>query len=371
MRARLLPASGPIRVARARTATIARAVRRTVRLAAFANRRGEADSAIGQSACSGDSIILKTKCDRCGSENPEAPLFCATCGASLEGGPLTALVCPRCEHANVLNSAYCNRCGSPLSRPSQAAVASEPASTTGGPPTPFSIKAPARFWARAVDQWDSYGNIKYLLVGFVGLVLFVSVLSALSKSTEDSASSSNRAPTSQASPGKPAATPSAVKSEPSTSAEILAKAKELWQGAITEANLRDAKDYLELIRKEDKEYREAQKLKANVEKQLLRLRSSQAELLRTSLSEQLRSLMEIANPHYNFIKAKVTKSGKGYAIWATHEFFNQYSFSAGDEARLVREWMVQRRNELDKAKIVKVGVMGEGPYSSLCWLEVN
>jgi hypothetical protein len=68
--------------------------------------------------------------------------------------------------------------------------------------------------------------------------------------------------------------------------------------------------------------------------------------------------------HLNFIESKLTKTKKGYALWATHDFFSQYSLSAGSDAPVIQAWIVQNYGDLKKAGIVRVGLMGKGEYAS-------
>lgn len=67
----------------------------------------------------------------------------------------------------------------------------------------------------------------------------------------------------------------------------------------------------------------------------------------------------------------VGKDRGGYALWATHEFFTQYSFSSGDDASLVQEWIVRNRDRLGDAEIVRVGLMGQGEFASWCYFDVK
>lgn len=77
------------------------------------------------------------------------------------------------------------------------------------------------------------------------------------------------------------------------------------------------------------------------------------------------------NPHLNYVDVKIQKSGKGFAIYATHEYFTQYTMSAGPDARLCEEFVQLVREELAAAKVVRVGFWGKGPYSSGCWLDLQ
>ena len=76
------------------------------------------------------------------------------------------------------------------------------------------------------------------------------------------------------------------------------------------------------------------------------------------------------NPHLNYVDVKIQKSGKGFAIYATHDYFTQYTMSAGPDAQLCHEFVQLTREELAAAKVVRVGFWGKGPYSRGCWLDV-
>lgn len=76
------------------------------------------------------------------------------------------------------------------------------------------------------------------------------------------------------------------------------------------------------------------------------------------------------NPQLNYVDVKIQKAGKGYAIFATHEYFTRYTMSAGPDAEVCEEFIQLTREELRAANIVRVGYWGRGPYSSGVWLDV-
>jgi hypothetical protein len=92
---------------------------------------------------------------------------------------------------------------------------------------------------------------------------------------------------------------------------------------------------------------------------------------RQRLKEYFRSTIAAARPQLNYIGSEITEMNSGYALWAIHEVFSRDSFSRGDDAKIVSAWMAQNRIELQKANIVRVGLMGRGPSSSFCWLELK
>jgi len=92
---------------------------------------------------------------------------------------------------------------------------------------------------------------------------------------------------------------------------------------------------------------------------------------RERLREYFRSMMATAKPQLKYIGSEITEMNSGYALWATNEIFSRDSFSKGDDAKLVSAWIAQNRTDLQKANIVRVGLMGKGPSSSFCWLDLK
>lgn len=93
--------------------------------------------------------------------------------------------------------------------------------------------------------------------------------------------------------------------------------------------------------------------------------------LRELLASRYCALIQAENSHLNYIGTKITASKGGYAIWATHEFFTQYAFSTGDEGPSTQRFIQNNYEALKKAKVVRVGLMGSGPYSSYCYFNVD
>ncbi|MGI8784915.1 MAG: hypothetical protein ACR2L2_14835 [Acidobacteriota bacterium] len=91
--------------------------------------------------------------------------------------------------------------------------------------------------------------------------------------------------------------------------------------------------------------------------------------LRETLRQEYEAVVARANPHMNFIKVKVAKSGKGYALWAVHSYFTSRSFALGDDAKVIWSWIAENRAALDRAGFLKVGLMGED-YGS-CWYDLK
>lgn len=157
--------------------------------------------------------------------------------------------------------------------------------------------------------------------------------------------------------------------------------------------LKEAERYLGGVQVSDPKYSEAQselkKLKAEALRKINeeeRIRT--AEAAKNRQEEQKRKLAQVpemrkqlegsfrdcvagANTHLNFIGSRITKVKGGYAIWATHEFFTRYSFSAGNDADIVQAWINRNRQDLKDCNIVRVGLMGTGPFSSYTYFDLN
>lgn len=151
-----------------------------------------------------------------------------------------------------------------------------------------------------------------------------------------------------------------------TNAERLANAKNLTKEYeyATESDLNEAKLYLDQIPKSAPEYKEAKVLLTRMASQIKEQEEAEKSALRERLKNEYRDLVARENSHLNFIESKLTKMKKGYALWATHEFFTQYSLSAGSDARVIQAWIVENYEDLKKAGIVRVGLMGKGEYGT-------
>lgn len=93
--------------------------------------------------------------------------------------------------------------------------------------------------------------------------------------------------------------------------------------------------------------------------------------LRQELAGDYLTVISIANPHLNFIKQKTTKIKGGYALWLVHDYFTQSSFSIGDDGKLVSAWIDQNRRDLNKAGVVRVGLMNTSGYLGSCWFDLK
>ena len=85
------------------------------------------------------------------------------------------------------------------------------------------------------------------------------------------------------------------------------------------------------------------------------------------LKDELLKVCELAAPHYNFIKAQQ----RGNGLFCVHDFYNQYSLSAGNDAKLIGAFVSEWSQELRHLKIKRVGVYGTGEYASGQWFNVD
>jgi len=141
--------------------------------------------------------------------------------------------------------------------------------------------------------------------------------------------------------------------------------------AIRENRFADALEQLELIPKDAPEYKKAQTLVAAAQKGLAQQRKNEAPTTRERLRRDYQELLTQANPQLNFIQSKFTKMKGGYALWAVHDYFSQYTFSIGPDAKIVQKWIEDNRMELVNAEIVRVGVMGRGGFASWAYFDVR
>ena len=94
--------------------------------------------------------------------------------------------------------------------------------------------------------------------------------------------------------------------------------------------------------------------------------------LRETLSAEYHTLIAEQYSHLNAVGSKTTKTKRGYGLWATHEFFGRYTFSAGRQAHIIDQWVFANRIRLQQAEINQVGVMSsDRPFGdSSCWFDV-
>lgn len=157
-----------------------------------------------------------------------------------------------------------------------------------------------------------------------------------------------------------------VKAEPTTHDHL-----ERAQGLLKTKDYKAVLHELTFIVKGAPEFAEAKQLEAAALKGIQAEKIEQAPKLRQTLRYEYQVLISTANPHLNFIDTKLTKVKGGYALWATHEYFSQFTFSIGGNGPLVSKWIDENHNTLSDAEIVRVGVMGRGSYAGSVWFDVR
>jgi hypothetical protein len=90
-----------------------------------------------------------------------------------------------------------------------------------------------------------------------------------------------------------------------------------------------------------------------------------------TLIESYGEVLRDAFPLHNGIKVKIRKVKGGVGLFGFHDFFNQYEFSYGSSGPTVGRWIIAHKQELDASHVIRVGVYGEGPYSSGVWYPVK
>ena len=150
------------------------------------------------------------------------------------------------------------------------------------------------------------------------------------------------------------------------------------QTSIKIGDFDTAKIQIEFITPKDPEYAEAQRLKPIIQKgvavQAQKRRETERQRLpnlRETLRLEYEQVIADANPHLNFIGSKITTVKGGYALWATHEYFSQYTFTIGNDAKVVQAWITSNEARLKEAGIVRVGVMGRGSYASWGYFDLR
>lgn len=197
---------------------------------------------------------------------------------------------------------------------------------------------------------------------FVPILLCIMVSACSQAVTPRTGNSAAQAPPSLS----PTTSPAVV-----TSAERLKRARE----AISVKSFSLARLQLSFIPTTAPEYSEAQKMMPSILKAIEAedRETERARLL--GLHEELRleyeRLMVSVNPHLNYIDSKLTKTKGGYALWATHEYFSQYTFTIGDDGPAVEKWINTNHSRLNDAGIVRVGVKGRGSYATWNYFDVR
>lgn len=151
----------------------------------------------------------------------------------------------------------------------------------------------------------------------------------------------------------------------------LEQGRQIMERYTAWRDLLKAKETLSEIPAGAPEYTEAKRLLDQLEPRIRKAEAVEAPQLRERLAESYRKTIATSNSHLNFITKKITKVKEGYAIWAVHDFFSQFTLSAGGDAQVVTTWIIANYDELQQAQIKQVGFWGSGPFGSRCWLPVS
>jgi hypothetical protein len=178
----------------------------------------------------------------------------------------------------------------------------------------------------------------------------------------------NTAHTSQSPSLRPSA--ATVQTMVETPAEKLTRARAYLESPLTRQSISNAKSILDRIPSSAAEYREGRKLLKEAEAKLQADEAQEAPRIREQLKDDYQKLLSDANPHLNYITAGLTKYKHGFALWGMHEYFSEYTFSIGDDAKVVSAWISTNRSELQKAGILRVGVKSKEGWGGSCWFEV-
>lgn len=175
-------------------------------------------------------------------------------------------------------------------------------------------------------------------------------------------------------PSQPADTASSPTTD-LTPAESLRRAKSYLQPPVTRESIRAAQTALRSIPSTAAEYKEAQKLLARTDIDLeaseAKAKAEEVKALREKLQVDYEKLLADANPHLNYITTRLNKHKNGFILWGVHTYFNQYSFSIGDDAKVVSDWISRNHSDLNKAGILRVGVTSSESWGGGCWFEVK
>lgn len=85
------------------------------------------------------------------------------------------------------------------------------------------------------------------------------------------------------------------------------------------------------------------------------------------LRPKLLVICQAMNRQYNHIEVRQ----RGDGLYCVHEFYSQYTLSAGPLAQAMQAYINEYRGELLKAKVKKVGVYGRGEFASGQWYVVD
>jgi len=101
------------------------------------------------------------------------------------------------------------------------------------------------------------------------------------------------------------------------------------------------------------------------------LTAAEKENMRRVWANIYQGFVQSENTHLNYIDVKLVKHKRGYTLYATHEYFTQYTFTIGSFGPNVANWIGKSRSSLLECGITRVGVAGRGEYASYAWYDVD
>lgn len=213
---------------------------------------------------------------------------------------------------------------------------------------------------------------------FVSLVIAVALITSCRQTWQPG--STNGQPVSNVAPSTPSTESGQTATQEMSATETVIAAKKILESGQSDDQLYSVRAALSRIQAGALEYKEAHRLIPKLDARILQIQqereapqrarsAAEAQALREWLQEDYRKTVAEANPYLNFIKASITKTKEGHAIWAIHAYFNRYSFKVGDEAKVVKHWIDKHREQLNKAEIHRVGLMDEDTSGGACWYD--
>jgi hypothetical protein len=242
--------------------------------------------------------------------------------------------CPYCGAGNLDDARFCDGC--------RAALMASP-----GP-------GPAQNKMSTATKW---------VIGIIGSVVVLAAFRAINETSPRG--------NEQTQPRTAPISPSSSSLKALTASERLAEGRRMAENYSASRDLLKAKEYLSQIPASAAEYADAKRLINQLETKIRKAEALELPRLRESLAESYRQTVATANSHLNFISSKTTRVKGGYAIWAVHEFFSQFTLSMGGDAKTAQAWISTNYSDLKKTQIRQVGFWGSGAYGSRCWLTIE